>query len=290
MARAAERLSISQPVVSKTIAALESSLGLRLLDRTPQGIEPTAYGQALLTCGVAVFDDLRRGLQELEFLADPTKGELIVGGAGPFVESLIPAVIGRIAERYPHITLRALESDAATLCRLLRERKIDLAICRPPPTVDKTDLSSEKLFEESMGVIASLDSPWASRRKIGLKDLLAEPWTLPESDNVATGFIANIFRAANLHPPTPRVISNSVVVRMRLVQSGRFLTIVPNSMLRFGGGRLQVRRLPIDLTVKSPPAEIITLKDRTPSAVTRIFLNELHSFCGGREAAIGKHR
>ena len=71
MARAAQRLSISQPVVSKTISALEDLLGLRLLDRTPQGIEPTAYGRALLACGTAVFDDLRRGVQEMEFL--PTR-------------------------------------------------------------------------------------------------------------------------------------------------------------------------------------------------------------------------
>ena len=278
MARAAKSLSVSQPVVSKTIAGLEDSLGLRLFDRTRQGIEPTAYGRALLACGTAVFDDLRRGIQEIEFLTDPTRGELRVGGAGPFIESLIPAVVARVAERYPRIDFRVLESDARTLCRLLQERKLDLALCRPPKAIDKTDFALERLFDETMVVIAGLESPWSARRKINLADLLSEPWVLPESDNVAASLVADTFRVARFKPPKPQVVSNSVAVRMRLVETSKFLTIVPTSMLRFGGERLQVKRLPINLPIASPPAEIITLKNRTPNGVARIFLDELRTF------------
>ena len=271
-------LSVSQPVVSKTIAGLEDSLGLRLLDRTRQGVEPTAYGRALLACGTAVFDDLRRGIQEIEFLTDPTRGELRVGGAGPFIEGLIPAVVARIAERYPRIDFRVLESDARTLCRLLQERKLDLALCRPPKAIDKTDFAGEGLFDDPMTVIAGLESPWSARRKISLADVLNEPWVLPESDNVAASLVADSFRIARLKPPKPQVESNSVAVRIRLAETSKFLTIVPASMLRFGAERLQVKRLPINIPIASPPAEIITLKNRTPNAVARIFLDELRNF------------
>src|SRR5215204_336210 len=72
-------LSISQPSISKAIADVEHAVGLRLLDRGPQGIEPTIYGRALLKCGTAVFDKLRQGVKELEFLIDPAAGELRVG-------------------------------------------------------------------------------------------------------------------------------------------------------------------------------------------------------------------
>ena len=58
MAKAAERLAISRPVVSKTIANLEHILGVRLLDRTPRGIEPTLFGQTLLKRGIAVCDEV----------------------------------------------------------------------------------------------------------------------------------------------------------------------------------------------------------------------------------------
>src|SRR6516162_1181768 len=75
ISRAAEHLAISHPVVSRTISNLEQTLGVRLFDRNPRGLEPTMYGRAFLDCGIAVFDDLRRGVQRIEFLADGASGE-----------------------------------------------------------------------------------------------------------------------------------------------------------------------------------------------------------------------
>lgn len=64
MAKAAERLAISRPVISRTIANLEHVLGVTLLDRTARGVEPTMFGEALLKRGTAVFDELRQSVEE----------------------------------------------------------------------------------------------------------------------------------------------------------------------------------------------------------------------------------
>ena len=72
MHKAAERLATSQPAVSRAIADLEHALGVRLLDRSPNGVRPTRYGEAILKRGLAVFDELRQGLKDIEFLSDPT--------------------------------------------------------------------------------------------------------------------------------------------------------------------------------------------------------------------------
>src|SRR5215470_15333722 len=72
MGKAARLLNTSQPNVSKSIADLEYALGVRLLDRHRQGIEPTQYGRALLNGGAVVFDELRQTVKNIEFLADPT--------------------------------------------------------------------------------------------------------------------------------------------------------------------------------------------------------------------------
>src|ERR671922_1599787 len=74
MAAAAKHLAISRPAVSKTIADLEHTLGVRLLDRTPRGIVPTLYGRALLKRGLIVLDELRQSVKEIEFLSDPSAG------------------------------------------------------------------------------------------------------------------------------------------------------------------------------------------------------------------------
>src|SRR5262249_54495939 len=76
MAKAATQLNVTQPAVSKAIAEMEHTLGVRLLDRSRQGIEPTPYGRALLKRGAAIFDELRQGVREIEFLSDPAAGEV----------------------------------------------------------------------------------------------------------------------------------------------------------------------------------------------------------------------
>src|SRR6516162_3431108 len=76
MGKAAERLNTSQPAISRAIADLERTIGVRLLDRHRQGVEPTEYGRALVDSGSAMFDDLHQGLKKIEFLADPTGGEV----------------------------------------------------------------------------------------------------------------------------------------------------------------------------------------------------------------------
>src|SRR5712671_1748431 len=83
MGKAAQRLNTTQPNVSRSIAELEHAFGVRLLDRHRQGVEPTEYGRALLDCGAAVFDDLRQGVKSIEFLADPTAGEVRIGSIPP---------------------------------------------------------------------------------------------------------------------------------------------------------------------------------------------------------------
>src|SRR5262245_6654742 len=93
MAKAARELSVSQPAVSKAIADIEHTLGIPLFDRTAQGVEPTLYGRTLLKWAVAVFDDVRQGVKELEFLADPTAGEISIGATEPMVAGVLPVII-----------------------------------------------------------------------------------------------------------------------------------------------------------------------------------------------------
>src|SRR5436190_9187594 len=92
MAKAAAQLNISQPAVSKAIAALEYTLGVRLLERHPQGVEPTVYGRALLKGGMAAFDELEQSVKQIRFLADPTAGELRIG-CEPLASGFMGAVI-----------------------------------------------------------------------------------------------------------------------------------------------------------------------------------------------------
>jgi len=79
MAKAATELDVTQPVVSEVIAGLEHTIGVRLFERSPQGVMPTLYGDALLAGGAMALDELKQTIDRIEFLADPAVGELKIG-------------------------------------------------------------------------------------------------------------------------------------------------------------------------------------------------------------------
>src|SRR6202171_1253050 len=91
MAKAAARLRMSHPAVSKAISEIEGTLGVRLFDRNSQGVELAAHGEVLLRCGVNVFDEMQQGLRSLEHLSDPNTGEVRLGCTEIVIHSLMQA-------------------------------------------------------------------------------------------------------------------------------------------------------------------------------------------------------
>src|SRR4029077_9310790 len=97
MAKAGVHLGMSQSAVSQAIAAIEHAVRVPLLDRTSKGVTPTIYGSALLHHGSAAFDELRRGVQAIEELADPATGEVRIATAEATAAAVLPPVIERLS-------------------------------------------------------------------------------------------------------------------------------------------------------------------------------------------------
>ena len=129
MGKAAAILSISQPSVSKAIAELEHTMGVRLLDRTPTGVEVTAYGRALVRRGIEAFDELRQGIKDLELLSDPMAGEVQIGCPEAIACGLLQAILARFSRDYPRVVLSVYAANNMQLqFPLLRHRKVDFLI------------------------------------------------------------------------------------------------------------------------------------------------------------------
>jgi DNA-binding transcriptional LysR family regulator len=288
MAKAADRLNTSQPNISRAIADLEHAFGVRLLDRQPRGVEPTAFGRALLDCGLAVFDDLRQGVKSIEHLADPATGELRIGANHFLAASIVPTIIDRLSTRYPGITFRLVTGDGRTNLRKLKERELDLLVAwRSPPYADQ-QLAFEMLYEDALVIVAGARHPLAKRRNVRLAELLNEPWVLPEGD---IGPVAlSIFRVAGLEPPNGRVLCFSTDIRITLLASGRLLTICATSMLQFPKHRSDVKVLAIDVRPPKVPIGIVTLKNRSVGPVAHLFVEcarEVAGRLGKAEATSG---
>jgi DNA-binding transcriptional LysR family regulator len=274
MAKASAKLSISHPVVSKAISELEQTLGVSLFDRSSQGVAPTQYGRALLDAAVNVFDEMRQGFRRIEFLADPTSGELAVGCPEIILAGVLPAITEHFLGQHPRVQLRVIHADTALMqFDQLRKHNVELLIGRMPRPFVEEDLVSEPLFDEPFSVVAGRDSQWARRRRVELADLAAETWVLPPPDSVPGISIAEIFREHGLKHPRAGVLTLSVQLTATLIATGRFVGMLPNSVARFSADRVGLKTLPVKVPTVLGSVVVITVKNRTPSPLAQLFIN-----------------
>lgn len=269
MAKAAHRLAVSRPVVSKTIADLERTLGVRLLDRNPQKVEPTVFGRALLRRCLPIFDELRQGVAELRFLSDAESGELRIGASEYMAAGLIPAVIDRLSRDRPGLLFKLELLDPV---EQLRERRVEFVIARLLSQQRDPDLEDEVLFHEKVFIAAGRNNKWAGRRKVAIAELAGEPWILAPPEVEPGSPIVEAFSAAGIALPRAKVLGLSLPLRNGLLATGRFLTIVPGSVLRFGAERTLLKVLPVELPPWRLPVAITTVKNRALTPLGDLFL------------------
>src|SRR6266566_785996 len=279
MAKAAQRLNVTQPAVSKAIGDLEHTLGVRLLDRRPQGVEPTMYGRALLKRGNAVFDELKQTIRDIAFLADPTVGEVRFGCHESVAAAVLPTIMKRFSGQYPRVVLH-MEPIGAVGVALelpsLHQRLIDFAIVRlAKPLADQQlmdELHLEILFNDRPVVVASRHSRWARRRKIDLLELITEPWVLTGPGTWNYIELADACRARGIDMPNVRLETRAISVLLALLATGAYIGTLPGSSMRPYGDRYALTVLPVDWPTQPWPVVIVTLRNRTLSPVVERFI------------------
>jgi DNA-binding transcriptional LysR family regulator len=227
----------------------------------------------LLDCGVAVFDNLRQGVKNIEFLTDPAAGEVRIGTTAFLAASLVSAVIDQLSRRYPRIAFHLVTGYIETLRRQLSERKVDLLILRSSGPIEDENLDFEFLFDDSYVVAVGAQNRWVRRRKVKLAELANDLWVLPPPGSVIGSIAREAFRANGLDYPHATVVTDSPHTRIGLLATGRFVTIFPASALRFPVMRPEVKVLPVELPLARRPNGIVTLKNRTLSPVAQLFID-----------------
>jgi DNA-binding transcriptional LysR family regulator len=152
-------------------------------------------------CGIAVFDDLRQGVKNIEFLSDPSTGEVRVGSTAFLAASFVSAVVDRLSGRYPRIVFHLVTAAAGTLQHELSKRNVDLLIVRRFGSMADERVDFEFLFDDSFVVAVGAQNQWARRRRIELADLVNEPWVLPPPESSLASVAVEAFRNSGLDFP-----------------------------------------------------------------------------------------
>jgi len=277
MAKAGAKLGLTQPAVSDIVAGLEGMFGVPLFDRNPRGVAPTIYGRALLKRGQAAFDELRQGIRDIDFLSDPTTGELKIGCPASVMSGTMSLALERFRKQYPRVVLHFDEvTSPGRDFPSLRERQHDFILARiARPLVDEETFDMEILFQDPLLIAADVGSKWARRRKIDPGELVDESWILTTPDSSVYRSVAEAFRARGLPVPKANVVALSGVLRMFLVSRGPFVTAVPRSLLVFNAAKLSLKALPVDLKIPGYPVAILTLKSRVLNPLVGLFIEHI---------------
>ena len=279
MAQAAKELGMAQPSVSEVIAGMEHQLGVPLLDRSPQGVQTTPYGRALLRRAQVAFDELSQAVREIQYLSDPSVGEVRFSCPESISASLLPPVIADFARRHPGIVLQVDQGPTLTMdLPDLQERKLDFIIARLNKPLDddqfRNEVALELLFNDELVLVAGRASRWAHKRRLSLSDLAEARWLQTSPGSWGDALVDEMFRAAKLPPPRAVVRTLSVSLRNHLVSTGEFVTIMPKSVFALSAAPFDLQMLSLRLP-RPWPVYLVTIRNRTLSPQAALFLGVL---------------
>ena len=272
-AGAAAQLGVSTPSISGVVGALEHALGVKLLDRNPKGVLMTAYGEALLTRGRSAFDELHQGILEIQFLADPSSGELRIGCPESIAAGILVPILERMTKQYPRLGIHVVQVRTPTIeFPELEERKIDLVLARLP--LDQrmpNEVNVEVLLNDPFALVVGAKSKWARRKRIDLAELRAAPFVMTPMDALGGLLITEAFKDRGLEGPANAITTFSIHLRNNLVSNGDFITALPLSVMQLCGKHYALKALPVSLSAQPSRVAIVTLKNRTLSPTVQAF-------------------
>ncbi len=230
LGRAAERLGLSQPALSKSLRRLEDALQVKLFDRNSKGLELTAEGSLLLARARDLRLSLRNVAREVSEVSEGRAGHLRIG-VGPTIPTrLISSALARLFIDAPRIAARVTISDADEIVPALRKGELDLNInlmyLSPPE-----GLCYVRLYEEEFVVCASRHHPFASQSEVRLEDLSNARWALSEHVLPTQQKLRLIFEEGGLPRPQVALESRSLPLRLQAVVSSGLLAYTSRRMI-----------------------------------------------------------
>jgi len=263
--QAGERLFLTQPAVSKRVAALEGELGARLLDRIGRQVRLTEAGAALLPRArhlLAELEDMQRSLHNL---AGRVAGPLAMATSHHVGLHRLPPVLKAFSRAFPEVRLdiRFLSSEGA--CREVERGALELGVVTLPPA-SLPGLQGEPLWEDRLQFVVGRDHPLAQVAEPTLEQLLAFPAVLPSAATYTRKILQQALDARGLRPAVG-MTSNYLETLKMLAVTGLGWALLPETLL---DGDLVVLTLP-ELQL-SRHLGLVTHERRTLSNAARAML------------------
>lgn len=276
---AAEKLNVTQPALSKSIRALEQSLGVRLLDRGPWGVRPTDYGQRLIEYGELVLSLTDEARNELDAMRGARRGRLRIGAITTAMREIVPTAIKRFLIAQPEVDVSLNEELSSALYVALLNGAIDIAVMTRPKEISD-EIEFLNLLEIPVDIVADRNHDLVKRSKVSLTDLTEFRWVIParpEPDRLA---LEAMFAAAQLPRPLAICETTSATFQMSMIAGSTWLSYLTRTSIYMQGRDAQFVALKLDSRTWTRNIGIAYRRRSILRPVVMSFVKELEVLCG----------
>lgn len=225
-ARAAERLHISQPPLTRQIKKLEDEIGVQLFDRTTRGVQLTDAGQVYLEEARNILSQVQKGVGVAQRASRGEIGQLVVGFEASSAYDVLPRSLNIFKDRFPNVDISLKEMRTDDQAQALSEYRIGVGFILPP-LQDQT-LACETILREPLVVAINSSHPLATQKEVHIKDLASEAFVL-SSRSKRCGLYDQVLSVCSHAGFRPKVVqeANEMQIMLEFIASGIGLSLLP---------------------------------------------------------------
>jgi DNA-binding transcriptional LysR family regulator len=263
--KAARRLCIAQPALSRAVQEMESELGALLFDRGGRAIRLTPAGDVLLRDTALLFERLDEMVRRVRRTAAGEEGELRLGYIGPPTRGFLGPLLKTYRKRHPKVTVVLEERTPERVAEMVSKGRLSIGLTRPVLAADSLGLKSLTLWEEPFAALVAADHPFAGTGSLAWQDLADQPLILLARREGA-GSHDTILAACEEAGFSPKIVHSPSVIGtvLQYVEAGAGIGVVPASVLPQSPS---VHLLPLE-PVRGVPLVMVWAEEGNDPAVT----------------------
>ena len=283
--KAAQRLNISQPALTKSIQRLEEHLGVRLFDREARGMKPTFYADSLKGYAKAACVGMAEAENQIASLRNGTEGIITVAGPPLIVTELLPDVLVRLSQERPKLQVRVVARNRELFTDLL-EGRFNLVVAMLYDEIPKQGLSKQWLFDDRLVLAMRPDHPLAKRRKVKPTDLLEQKWVFADSDTWSHHRLRLYFEQAGLTVPRARIASRNPAILKSIVMISDHIGMISKLGVEKELSKGLLKCIEIDSPLMQRPIGIVRRENEPISPAGKSFVRIIEDVCKKRGYAV----
>lgn len=278
--RAATQDGVSQQAVSKSVAKLEETLGVKLFERGAFGAEPTNFAQVLARRAKVIAAESRLAAAEISALRGADKGYVRIGLSWSFIPRIAPILVNRFRERQPGVTLSIASGDTKMLHDQLLRGELEFVASAPSPEVKIDDtLQTYELFEERDELIMRRGHPFAGRTDIPLEEYSNQTWLVAMRLSERWQRICATFLASHIEPPATYVDVDSIALIKSLILQSDGIALLAKELVAQPHEEKLFHFIEDSRFASVRTAIIATRKSSSPQPIAQSLRNDLIGIC-----------